>query len=107
MTEQKHTPGPLVADGPFIRSADGLLLGTTNCTLRTVSEAEAHANAMLWAAAPELLAACKVAESAIDLSIDAEELKPSEAWAGILGTIRAAIAKVEGVEPATKRKDQP
>jgi hypothetical protein len=43
----------------------------------------------------ELLAACRLGIHAIELTIEAGETKPSESWAGILQTMRAAIAKVK------------
>jgi hypothetical protein len=102
---QKHTPGPWRVDPDYptdVQSVDGPLeICTTNRFVllggvKPKSLAETVANALLIAAAPELLKALKSAKEFI------ENLQlPHEEWSITLDSLVAAIAKAEvpHVEP--------
>ena len=90
-----HTPGlwtierQVSRDGIVTQHITSQAAGTLG--YGNVSESECAANARLWAAAPEMLEACKVAlaesEAANDTSPSACHLRY---------VLRAAIAKAEG-----------
>ncbi|MBS7790293.1 hypothetical protein KTR66_09815 [Roseococcus sp. SDR] len=86
----KHTPGPwAVSDGgvfPAIWDADGRHLATmSDCG------DEMEANAQMMAAAPDLLAALRVALDHMQASIETCRRAPHD-----IAAARAAIAKAEG-----------
>ncbi len=64
MSETKHTPGPWRTATGFVRAKTGVIcqLSHPHSLLRFVSYDEEIANARLIAAAPDLLAACKMAK---------------------------------------------
>jgi len=104
----QHTPGPYVVERTPIDSDPDLDL-PDNCPFWIVgpgdagevlalvldtSRTEAEANALLFAAAPELLAACKALIDAPHHDHFAARLGDEELAA--VDAIRAAIAKAEG-----------
>lgn len=121
MGEVKHTPGPweYVAGtqhhGPYVSSSLGgdicdcycmsnpaaasVLNGGTSYPVNHQGE-NADANARLIAAAPDMLAALRLAETAMAKASDLIELASHGAIArgldGYLLTVRAAIAAAEG-----------
>lgn len=108
-----HTPGPLTITGPSggirhgrfqvddggdyaIIDSAGKIIGEAIRLVAECDERPAQANACLWAAAPDLLAACKAIE--IQFGGMADSDIESEARAAIDLT-RSAIAKAEGGKP--------
>ena len=97
--ELKHTPGPW-----SIRQESVWSVGTDHEMTALVygcTDTEEEANARLIAAAPDLLEALKLAQSAVaDFHSGMNTTRPSEETRErnerILGSIRAAIAKAEG-----------
>lgn len=86
MTEAKFTPGPWTAETEvLIRGSDGPRIGFINCDPGSRTDREARANLRLIAAAPDLLAALKLAHTIIG--------HPDDDGSKI---IAAAIAKAEG-----------
>jgi len=81
MNPQKHTPGPWV-------NAWGKIVDAEGKAICMVTYRKNGDNGALLAAAPDLLAALKVAESALDAYSGGESSD--------LETIRAAIARAEG-----------
>lgn len=93
----RFTPGPWRIDGDSNgihirpgRSGHIVAFISTNWVLYGAGGGDAHANARLIAAAPDLLEACESA-LLIDES-DSASVDPAEIFAGI----RAALAKAEG-----------
>lgn len=95
----EHTPGPwhftndpptgeqkITVSGPRIRADIGLEISVKSAHL--IDMEEMHANAVLIAAAPELLQALEDMVGAFDKGLDLP-------W----GTARAAIAKAKGETP--------
>ena len=105
--EPQHTPGPWTTVRDNFVSYKLVPLKQSGCRVvwaehkfdvaycPPTDDDNGNANARLIAAAPELLAACKLGVHVIDLTLEAGETKPSESWAGILQTMRAAIAKAK------------
>jgi hypothetical protein len=111
---QAHTPGPLIArvgsngDVGIIATAEnviafddigGALIAECYCEIRRAGEgaqAEALANAMLFAAAPELLAACQA-------MVRYQELVESGATTGLINAYAEAF---EGAEDAIAKAGQ-
>jgi len=89
----KHTPGPWKA-GPFNVIADSGAI-VADCCARdaitgTPAPAEYAANAKLIAAAPDLLAVCKMV-------LDRHSYQGTgEPWSDLFKAAREAIAKAEG-----------
>lgn len=79
-----------------IRDAEERLLGWAHSQFNGISPAEAEANARLWTAAPELLAALK-AMLAPMYGTAAERLHPATAERIRIG--RAAVARATEVQP--------
>lgn len=104
MSEAKHTPGPWSLERVPIQSRGGsntaYKIGPFTCCLYDdwrpreagTSEGENAANARLMAAAPDLLAACKMALR------DVGDGGPSSDYASAytVSQIKAAIARAEG-----------
>lgn len=97
----KHTAGPIIVerqcsrDGivtQALKTPSGSTLGYT--AFGNVGEPECHANAHLWASAPELLAACKALLSA-EFGPD-YMTHPQTQGDTMWGRARAAIANAEG-----------
>ncbi len=93
MSDTNHTPEPWIGvsrhNGTVnIETISGSILGMSMKTDR-LTYAEVQANARLWVAAPDLLAACKrLVAVALRASIGAEPVEIAN----------AAIAKAEGRE---------
>ena len=102
----QHTAGPWHVDMAHrgdkpaglrdIRDAEERLLGWAHSQFNGISPAEAEANARLWTAAPELLAALK-AMLAPMYGTAAERLHPATAERIRIG--RAAVARATEVQP--------
>lgn len=98
MTAQ-HTPGPWKISGDdviAVAGSTGFSAGANPAIAfiyETLDQSRAI-NARLIAAAPELLAACNVAEELIDDLIRAPKVKHNRKQ--ILAKLRAAIAKAKG-----------
>jgi len=98
--EAKHTPGPWSAQrlaerwGAFcINGKDGIRI--VSCMLNNKrTRQEKRANAMLIAAAPDLLEALKCAHS--ELHSQQDGIMESFTYAHVIKTIDAAIAKATG-----------
>ena len=88
----------LYGDFLEIVGPDGKRVGCTDA-----DDPEHRANAEIMAAGPELVKACRLGVAAIDLTIEAGESEPSESWAGILMTMRAALARLEVGAPTDPR----
>ena len=86
-----HTPGPWNNSGGYITDATGTEIADVEWA---GSEPEGKANARLIAAAPELLAACREAVSAITYLLSNDDDDPN--YADTLNTLAAAISKAEG-----------
>ncbi len=84
----KHTPGPWMSDGPEVMADDYQKHIGTAWNNSLVEPDESIANAQLFAAAPDLLAACIAALH----TLRSAHLEASEAWEQIV----AAIAKTTG-----------
>jgi hypothetical protein len=84
--EAKHTPGPFKVfqgtSGTYVESSDGRALARVSG-----EDAERQPNAKLFAAAPDLLAALRMAY---------EELCMGGDWEAARRVVDAAIAKAEG-----------
>lgn len=112
MSAAQHTAGPWKVDGDDIIERTGNLRGVyiaqdsegggrigqtfANCLVTT--DEECRANAALWAAAPELLAACKL-WMAYQLAIESDDPKvsrPFNAYSEAMDATFAAIAKASG-----------
>ena len=64
-----HTPGPWYAEGSDIVSAENVTVGVAIAGMTDegyIAHAEVQANANLMAASPEMLAALRIAEDALD-----------------------------------------
>lgn len=96
--DTKHTPGPLTIDGPAFGVGDFAILDENH---RIIGEAyhqverdeyrPAKENAQLWAAAPDLLTACKGALAALSQeSTYPADIQAAKTW------LANAIAKAEG-----------
>jgi len=72
VSDMPHTPGPLRVRDRFYIGVEGdpfSLAEVKSCNTVPASDVETHeANARLFAAAPELLAACKMAIKVMDLA---------------------------------------
>ncbi len=94
MEQTKHTPGPwkvrLGLNEAFIDAPGIVCLAVVNSLTDT---AEAEVNARLIAAAPELLAACKMVVRLVD---DPRSPAAKDPWGDGLTQLEAAIAKAEG-----------
>jgi hypothetical protein len=95
----QHTPGPWThqADSTFSTLGDRRLVGANLISPGIVFGGlgpETDANARLIAAAPELLAALKLAEPIVALAYGRNPQYPSNSHA--LTNVRDAIAKAEG-----------
>ena len=89
----QHTPGPwFIDDNHFIASALSLI-ADPQCNLRMDAK-EVAANARLLAAAPQLLAACKIALGQLEGSKPLSGVHQSSLCADIQ-IIREAIAEAE------------
>ena len=106
-TITQASPGPWEADGAEVIAADGyrILEGGVHRhkshdadkghwsyedgSARDIGEGEEEANAILAAAAPDMLAALKLADAALEIG-GFQDIQPVRA------TIRAAISKAEG-----------
>lgn len=95
----RHTPGPWEAvcgrtmwtiRGPGFT---GPAAGNTNYSRAAIPPEQREANARLIAAAPELLAACKLALTILDRTARQDVITGAEG--NISATLRAAIAKAE------------
>ena len=93
MSTTKHTPGPLhIGDGKrtlIVYRADGYAVADCKTFHGKIGQDEAEANAVLFAAAPELLAALQ----ALFRQTVTMRLQPD---ANCLQMVAAAIAKAEG-----------
>jgi hypothetical protein len=88
----KHTPGPWKWDGGgYVDAPAGCIAGINATSSPSVSEA----NARLIAAAPELLAACRVLLEGID-----DHWATTEAGINAIDYARIAISKATGVPHA-------
>lgn len=93
-----HTPGPWARDGVtvFADLGDGI----NACDIAVMINdgvlplAQKEANACLIAAAPDLLEACKLAKSTLNVNGHTEQER-----AGAVRICNAAIAKAEGRQP--------
>lgn len=94
-TATKHTPGPLhVGDGKralIVYRSDGYAVADCKTFHGRISQQEAESNAVLFAAAPELLEAL---DSLLSLGV-AEQFGNWEEWEEVKSA-RAAIAKATG-----------
>lgn len=95
MADIKHTPGPWFTfnDGKRVagpESTIGAGQGVALCSMRARSDDEAKANALLIAAAPDLLDALKAALELLEREF------PKPAPNGQIAKARRAIAKAEG-----------
>ena len=94
MKKHKHTPGPWETTGIFVRRNVAVIpkIGKADiCAVYAdgeIKREEARANARLIAAAPDLLAACKMIAS---IAVGWQALTP-----GDIAEVHAAIAKAEG-----------
>lgn len=84
----KHTPGPWRWDNDHLVAAEAFVLSLDQEDIGYTSEADAR----LIAAAPDLL---DVAKWALDSLLNDGR---SEVYRGLTDTLRAAIAKAEGVQ---------
>lgn len=94
-----HTPGPwrttTAYDDPAVIDYDGRIIAMAVMDEDDPQELETIvANARLLAAAPELLAACREAVSAITYLLSNDDDDPN--YADTLNTLAAAISKAEG-----------
>jgi len=113
----KHTPGPLTTEFDPMHDGDHATLvvipsrsGLADTWVascfhnwnesergeRRISWKEAEANALLFAAAPDMLDALRLAEGWIEENRDAEDTGDGQQAMAILEAIRAAIDKAEG-----------
>jgi hypothetical protein len=104
----EHTPGPWLADvdgsGWSINTEDkGVAFTCGEANDEDISKDEEAANARLIAAAPDLLAALKLALAALDCEVDNAPISPvvasaAQAWmkAKFGDAARKAITKAEG-----------
>ena len=105
-----HTPGPWTCHTFGFITADRQIiphyvLNKTGNTVQAVSQDEAHDNARLIAAAPELLETLKECGKLLRDMLDREELTPEDMDLEI--QVVAAIAKAEGTsEPVTKQQPE-
>lgn len=98
-TTQQHTPGPWTLDGDGFVYGEGNIVADPHSSLN-IDHAELEANALLIAAAPDSLAANKLAKETITAfgvaltmlgdKTAAKNAKPA------LDALKAAIAKAEG-----------
>lgn len=96
----KFTPGPWrIESEPYnVWDAEGRLICRANAPFEPDSSWERGcANARLIAASPDLLAACKEAESIMAKHVYPQPDKPDSLW-GVLKMLRAAVAKAEGAK---------
>ena len=110
MSKAKHTPGPWgTYPSPYPKGVAGAQVSVMppefdptspksewpySVAMVSLSSPNAEANARLIAAAPDLLDACRIAQKClIDLAPYPPEV--TEGVVGIVGVIRAAIAKAE------------
>ncbi len=102
MVDVKNTPGPWKAERPngMIKTENGVLVGMAYGDNPECNEDDRQiANARLMAAAPDLLAALKDADDALeDLRVPASAgpNRFERVVLDVLVKIRAAIAKAEG-----------
>ena len=89
--QTKHTPAPWIINGSAIEANPVGALAT--CIAHVYNESDEHAaNARLLAAAPELLEACKRAQTAFAFD------QGGKARRETMAQLKAAIAKAEGKE---------
>jgi hypothetical protein len=94
MNESKHTPGPWKQVGSFVTTEDETVDICSSCNVNNLPLEETMANANLIAAAPGLLAACKVALQAIrecDMEVALFDMTEAE----IVTQIEIAIDEAE------------
>ena len=93
--DAKHTPGPLEID-PDDKSRAREAYGRHRpvCECYGDGQDEREANARLHAAAPDLLAACRKAESLLRIGNDPQR-GARGIWPALVTTLRAALAKAE------------
>ncbi len=108
-SETKHTPGPWIMKPPsptnsgldaFDIVTDQRLIASVYLQLSERGKdlmEETGKNARLIAAAPELLAVCKIAVEMIKPNVYPCPDKPNSLW-GKLQKLQAVIAKIEGGE---------
>lgn len=90
MSEPKHTPGPLRVSN---YKQWNIYRGGKSDMPVALGHAEKHADAVLWAAAPELLAACKAALGIGNVLVGTSDEAGRQRCMKIL---KAAIAKAKG-----------
>lgn len=94
--ETEHTPGPWqfeVNELGTVIAKDGYSIGSAfGSRAITGGDLPHEANGRLIAASPELLEACELALAAFDSS----NVRIAYEYAGVVGKLRDAIAKVEG-----------
>lgn len=92
----KHTPWECDLVDCMVFDSRGIRVADCNNDEEVISYEQQEANSRLLAAAPELLAACKVLTAAQDASIDQFTEKEIDAIEAAMKQARAAIAKAEG-----------
>lgn len=99
MSEQKHTPGPWLASGTIVDAgdvhADGARVAKCWTSTFAPPREESAANANLIAAAPDLLAACKLWDQGF---VEGEQFNEAKFLKWVNDNrraARAAIAKAE------------
>lgn len=97
METDKHTPGPLIADGGYVRTVTGLPM--VHMPSRDRTPQENRANAVLFAAAPLMLDALRAAERPWELMREFGSMNDAEfrtMKAAAVDLRRAAIAAATG-----------
>lgn len=103
MSEAKHTPGPWIADGGYISSATAIKSNGAPVHVADpyvdeslLASSEVDANARLIAAAPQLLAACKMMDKWIERDLSDDPELEELTLQTVYGSVLEAIAKAEG-----------
>ncbi len=100
-----HTPGPWMAVNKGRHwnneSIDNWIITYGNVEEQIVDHCYEEADAKLIAAAPDLLAACRAAESILDSLMIDEDTRKAGLWQGpgparVVATLLAAIGKATG-----------
>jgi hypothetical protein len=95
----KYTRGPWTAHKDEVSATEDRLVADCQSDV-TISKAESYANARLIAAAPELLAACKLAVKAMQFaarnSCNLDDSPDAEEYRADIRTVQSVIAKAEG-----------
>ncbi len=106
----KHTPGPCAAisrhnDVVNIETTSGTILGMSMKTDRLTPE-EVQANATLWAAAPDLLEACRIGRDIVLEARDSEHGLRQTASGKAMAIMEAAITQATGKEAPVALDEQ-